>query len=172
MSERPLSRAHQAGHAAWDLEANREEDWQRLPRRQQVGIACGDLCYQIPRNTVQFWIHNGYAKLYQGRLQALLREIGTPTCLEVAGMVDEIWEIAGTIERLEEEYDDAVYDEEQDDWDEDNPGDPDGAATARAAISALVQRCSELDAAFLALVERYADDLDHYLESLDQAPSA
>lgn len=172
MRERPLHKAHQEGHARWDADTGSEESWQQLTHQQRVGVACGDLCFQIPRNTVQLWIHNGYAKLYQDRLQWLLRKIGTPTCLEVAGMVDEIWEIAGRIEQLEEAYDDAVYDEESDDWDEDNPGDPEGAATAQTAIHALVQRCSELDAAFLALVERYASELDRYLESLDKSPSA
>jgi len=165
--ERLLRKAHAEALEYWDHGDPSEESWASLSRRHQVGIAGGDLYFQIPKSTFQFWIHNGFAEMYQDRLQALLRAVGTITTLVVAKMLDELWIIRGEILRLEEVYEDAVYDEALDDWNPEAPGNPEEARAAQAALSEQVRRCAALDERFMAIKETYADELDRYITSLD-----
>jgi hypothetical protein len=56
---------------------------------QRKAVLIGNLNYQVQNGGFDQWIGNGYA-LQALRVSALLKQIGTPTCLKVREMVEEI----------------------------------------------------------------------------------
>jgi hypothetical protein len=56
---------------------------------QRKAVLLGNLNYQVNNGGFSQWIMNGYA-LEAERVERLLREIGTPTCLKVADLVKQI----------------------------------------------------------------------------------
>ncbi len=119
-----------------------------LTKKERALLAIGLFYFQMLRNSAQFWIHNGFGASWTRELRARLKDLGTPTSLEVAAMAADLSKIGRRAYRREDVLERSEGD------DDDDP-----------ILADCAERCARIDERFSQLAPTLTRELDAFCKA-------